>query len=306
PNPAPPARPIEFDRPLIDGAGVSGRFGVHGQRIVWWLGGYWRPGRRCEYDRDYEVIVRGIRRFGRADILCDSTLEVEADGSSSGRPPEVIEVKWFRTDVEVWPTVRVRKFVDQVERYWLLWQHLSRTESRARLVYMFGWTPPANARLMLAKAGYQFPTPWAPGEPMYEPIHEVAPLSGVVDRALPPSMLDGRAYWTRFIPRDFEFIHGVLDEAPCVRCDQRPALCGIDDGRVEIAGCRRTGEGEIECGQGDDVLAIRLTEASDVYVNMVNLKKWAAIYQDWCILGLVQGCDEWLSTLYDDIKCEGW
>ena len=39
---------------------------------------------------------------------------------------------------------------------------------------------------------------------------------------------------------------------------------------------------------------------------MQTLKEWGALYQRWCILGLGEGCDERLSTLYDDIKCTGW
>lgn len=51
---------------------------------------------------------------------------------------------------------------------------------------------------------------------------------------------------------------------------------------------------------------IRLTEQSELYVNMQTLKEWSALYQRWCIEGRALGCDERLSTLYDDIKCEGW
>ncbi|MCB9528312.1 MAG: hypothetical protein H6701_07965 [Myxococcales bacterium] len=304
-NPAPPARPIEFDRPIVPGSGVAGRFGFHGQRIVWWLGGYWRVERRCFYDEEFVVELRGVRRVGRSDIFCRSTVSADADGAVVGEPGQIIEVKWFRTDVDDWPMMRVQKFIDQVERYWLLWRQESVADPLMRLVYLFGWTPPPQASRILGKVGYPFPIPWAPGGPLYEPIHEAAPMSGFFDRMAPSPMLEGRAYWTRFFPTDFQFIDGVLDEAPCVECKQRPAFCGVDAGRVEVGGCR-INDGEVECREAEHLIQIRLTEQSELYVNMQTLKEWGALYQRWCILGLGEGCDERLSTLYDDIKCTGW
>lgn len=120
-------------------------------------------------------------------------------------------------------------------------------------------------------------------------------------------MLRGRAYWTRFIPTDFEFIDGVLDEAPCVRCDQWPELCGVDEQRLELnlhPECRLVGR-SVRCQLGDEAIQIRLTAQSDLYVNVNTLKHWSALYQRWCLDGLALGCHERLMTLYDDIKCTG-
>ncbi|MCB9542646.1 MAG: thrombospondin type 3 repeat-containing protein [Myxococcales bacterium] len=317
PAPEPPPGPevptpgapigVEFDVP---GGQVSMWMGLVGERIVWWMLGYgFREG--CRFDYPYRIVMPdGQLRFGRYDIYCPSTLRERPSGQITGEPGVFMEVKWWRTDVRSFAYDRVWRFVDQIERHYFNWLAATEvSEPSLRMIWMFGWTPPADAVAILE----QHPTfdfnlrARRPAAALhYRPIEYVSPPRYLLDRLQTRPWLHAPVYWTTFVPTDFRFIRGVLDTAPCFPCGEDDALC------EERALVQRLDLDVYapECGRrgalvGCDFFSIEATIAQlgTIYVDPGALRTWLGIYQRFCLEGRTLACDEWLSQLYDRMKC---
>ena len=304
-----PAAPIEveFD---VRGGRLGVWMGLVGQKIVWWMLGYgFREG--CRYDYPYEVIMpNGQLRYGEYDIYCPSTLRQHPDGRITGEAGIYMEVKWWRTDVRRFAYDRVLRSIDQIERHYKNWENDTRiSDPSLRLVWMFGWNPPADARDMLEQRP-DFDFDRRAGRPIeslhYRPIEYVSPPRYLLDRLQTRPWLHGPAYWTTFVPTDFRFIRGVLDTAPCFPCDHADAHCE-ERGLVQRLDLELYAP---ECGWrgalvGCDFFAVETSIArlGAVYVEPSALRMWLGIYQKFCLEGITLACDEWLSRLYDRMKC---
>ncbi|MEZ4437307.1 MAG: thrombospondin type 3 repeat-containing protein, partial [bacterium] len=304
-----PGAPIEFEV-NVPGGHVGMWMGLVGERVVWWMLGYGLR-EECEFDWPYEVdLPDGQHRYGRYDIYCPSTLRERPSGQITGEPGVFMEVKWWRTDVRSFAYDRVWRFVDQIERHYLNW--LDETEfsdPSMRLIWMFGWNPPVDAIAILE----QHPTfdlnlrARRPAAALhYRPIEYVSPPRYLLDRLQTRPWLHAPVYWTTFVPTDFRFIRGVLDTAPCFPCGEDDALC-------EERGLVQRLDLDVyapECGRrgalvGCDFFSIEATFArlGTIYVDPGALRTWLGIYQRFCLEGRTLACDEWLSQLYDRMKC---
>ena len=306
--PPPVGHPIEFE--FGNNPRVAVQFGLVGQRIIWWMLGLGlRPG--CRYDFRYSIVMPdGRLRHGEMDIYCESTVRVDEAGRVRGLPGLMMEVKWWRTLVNTWPDTRAVSFIDQSERHyrWLLFKQ--QEDPYLRLAWIFGWNPPVTGlHILTHNPTYNFRRLIGrdADELHYPAVPYVNPAIALADRSQPDAWLAGPVYWTTFVPDDFRFIRGVFDGAPCFPCSDHPDMCelgGLVDAWIQVTlhtpECEVRGR-SIYC----DFFDVETTIAREgtVYVDPRGLLRWLGIYQRLCIEGRVGGCNEWLSRLYDRVKC---
>ncbi|MEZ4436033.1 MAG: hypothetical protein R3F65_26850 [bacterium] len=302
--------PVEFE--FGDDPRVAVQFGVVGQRIVWWMAGFGlREG--CFYDRQYRVVMPdGQVRYGEMDVFCESDVRVDERGHVSGSPGLMMEVKWWRTHVNTWPDTRAVSFIDQNERHfqWFLFQQDQ--DPYLRLAWIFGWNPPLIGEHILTKSpAYDFRRVVGrdADELLYPAVPYVSPPIALADRSQPDAWLAGPVYWTTFVPSDFRFVRGLFDGAPCFPCSDHGDLCergGLIESWWRVAlhtpDCELRGDW-LYCDFLD--IEVTLLREGSVYVNPRGLLRWLGIYQRLCIERRVEGCNEWLSRLYDRVKCIG-
>lgn len=181
-----------------------------------------------------------------------------------------------------------------------------------RLVWVFGWTPPLTAKHIIEKnPAYNFRrvVDRAADELLYPSIPYVLPTTAVADQLQVDPWMAGPTYWTTFVPSDFRFVRGILDEAPCFPCSEHRNMCeagGLVDEWREVSfhlpECRIRNR-SLDCSFMD--VEVTLARLGSVYVDQGALLKWLGIYQHACIYGHGEGCNPWLSRLYDRLKCRG-
>ncbi len=291
---------------------IAAQFGLIGQRVIWWLGGYAARG-DCDYDQAYRVLMPdGHLRHGEWDIQCLGTVRRDDQGRLRGQPGQLIEVKWWRTSVTTWPDDRAASFIDQIERHYAAFLNAQVEDPTVRLIWLFGWNPPLTAEHILSKSpAYDFGRIIGrdAGALIYPEIPFALPIEALLDRFSVDPWRAGPYYWTTFVPSDFEPIPGLFDEAPCFPCSEHDDMCergGLvgawRDVSLHWPECEVVGRA-IYC----DFIDAEVTVAryGSVYVDQPALLRWLGIYKHACIHGRGAGCNPWLSRLYDRVKCRG-
>jgi hypothetical protein len=259
-----PARAAKF---TIPGPMVqeTDYFGVYGEWVVWFFGGYARE--QCSRHYHYNVNLDGRDRKGEIDIYCRDT-------------KQLIEVKWYNTFYNDWPVARMEAFYDQVRRHFQAWRALD--DGQLRLTWMFGFNPPPVARDILEHA-IGLPATFPPYD--YPPVPELTLLDDWLVRMGRDPWSVGRVYWQRFIPVDFTTLPFVLDEGPCADCtadDPRPICTAV---------------------LHDPATNTDLHLNEGPYIDRKSLRTFIGIYLSRCARGDVDGCDDSWAEVYDGLNC---
>jgi hypothetical protein len=266
PQPVEPAGSVRYWPPIVGEVVGWSYFGLTGEAVVLILSGLGNQG--CELGFDYgPVIVDGRARYGQLDIWCPDQ--------------RFFEVKWYMTLQPTWSRGRVESFHDQVRRHAAFHNTLG---PRATLGWIFGFFPPPQATNILA-AQPNVPN----GGDLHYDYHPIPYMpTTTATRSLEGAgqVPDGawaaeRRYWTIFIPANFQFIPGVIDDGVTTDCG--------DEGENPLPICRVT----LHAADVD-------WSFENYYVELPQLERWLGMYLSRCVRGYdAFSCDENLSRFYD-------